>query len=402
MTKVSILGDIMCEEPLLKASKSGKDFYDFKSTFYGLKEFLSESDYVIGNLETTLAGERAKFTKDLYSFNTPDSFAYALKEVGIDAVLTANNHCMDRGVAGLERTLDVLDKAKIKHTGTYRTNDIYAGSPLVENINGIKIAFISCTASTNPLTNRQKISGSNVNLLADQNRVLENQSIAVKFKLNIRRIVGDKAYVKTRKLIKGSPKNPSFDNMVSPEEIEPYLENLHSQIIKTKDCSDYVILCPHMGGQFNDTPGDFSRYVMKRAVKAKPDLIIGNHPHIVQEMEIIDMIPCFYSIGNISMSMSSGYVLRDNLPDYGVILNIYFDHAKKMEKITGTVIKMFENNNRYLRVAPVYSIYESINDEKEKMKLKEDYYKIVHKMIGESIYTNDITREFDIKLGKNK
>ena len=108
MVKITFLGDIMCEGPLLKAAHKEDGTYDFSECFQGICGLLTEADYVIGNLETPLSGEEAGYTKteDLYSFNTPIEFAEAVKEMGMDLVLTANNHCCDRGIEGLIKTLE--------------------------------------------------------------------------------------------------------------------------------------------------------------------------------------------------------------------------------------------------------------------------------------------------------
>ena len=47
--KISFTGDIMCERPLLSASRSDKK-YDFDFVFHGVKDKLRESDLVVGNL----------------------------------------------------------------------------------------------------------------------------------------------------------------------------------------------------------------------------------------------------------------------------------------------------------------------------------------------------------------
>ena len=107
--KITIIGDIMCEPRLLKASKS-KGHYNFDGVFQNVKDLFKESDYVIGNLETPLAGKEKGYTNGLFSFNTPDEFADAVKASGIDLVTTANNHCFDRGIDGMIRTLEVLEK----------------------------------------------------------------------------------------------------------------------------------------------------------------------------------------------------------------------------------------------------------------------------------------------------
>ena len=71
MKKVTIIGDIMVEPPFMQqVEKDGA--YDFKPSFAPLKSVLAESDYVIGNLETPLAGEESGYTRELVSFNSPD------------------------------------------------------------------------------------------------------------------------------------------------------------------------------------------------------------------------------------------------------------------------------------------------------------------------------------------
>ena len=55
------------------------------------------------------------------SFNVPPQIIAASQQVGYQACTTASNHTIDRGTAGLVRTLDALDAAGLQHTGSYRT-----------------------------------------------------------------------------------------------------------------------------------------------------------------------------------------------------------------------------------------------------------------------------------------
>ena len=55
------------------------------------------------------------------SFNVPPQIITAVRRVGYQACTTASNHTVDRGTAGLVRTLDALDAAGLRHTGSYRT-----------------------------------------------------------------------------------------------------------------------------------------------------------------------------------------------------------------------------------------------------------------------------------------
>lgn len=116
--KITIVGDIMCEPPILKAAKKSDGTYDFSPMYEKVKPLFSESDYVIGNMETTLAGEEAGYTETFFSFNAPDSFGEAMKDAGFDLVTTINNHTLDRGAEGIIRTMEVLDKIGLPYTGT--------------------------------------------------------------------------------------------------------------------------------------------------------------------------------------------------------------------------------------------------------------------------------------------
>ena len=59
-------------------------------------------------METPLAGAKHGGYTGYPMFNAPDALAVSLRAAGFDLVITAHNHCLDRGVAGLQRTLEVL------------------------------------------------------------------------------------------------------------------------------------------------------------------------------------------------------------------------------------------------------------------------------------------------------
>ena len=115
MTRLTFVGDIACDRPLLKAAKHGGK-YDFSRVFQ-TQEVFQGSDFVIGNLESCFGG--GHYGKKPYHYSVPDSFGDAIRDAGFDLVSTANNHCLDEGVEGLERTIKVLDRLGISHTGTF-------------------------------------------------------------------------------------------------------------------------------------------------------------------------------------------------------------------------------------------------------------------------------------------
>ena len=151
--KLTFVGDIMSEKIQNELSYIGGK-YDYSNMFdKGIMEFFEKSDYVVGNLETPIAGEELKYSYKEYSFNTPENFLKTLKTIGIDCVTTANNHCLDRGVTGLKNTIDALVRNEIEYTGTkvQKTSD----SVLIKTLGNMKVAILSYTYGTNAVFNKQ-------------------------------------------------------------------------------------------------------------------------------------------------------------------------------------------------------------------------------------------------------
>lgn len=87
------------------------------------------------------------------AFSAPDAFLHAVKECGFDILLTANNHCLDRGKRGFDRTLAMLDSLDIPRLGTYRDDtDRLRRYPMIIEKNGFRIVFLNYTYATNGLT----------------------------------------------------------------------------------------------------------------------------------------------------------------------------------------------------------------------------------------------------------
>ncbi|MDO7204709.1 CapA family protein [Paraclostridium bifermentans] len=115
---ISAIGDIMAHDDQLKAQfDKDTNTYSFDNNFKYVKPYISNSDLAIANLETTLAGPKAKYSS-FPKFNSPDELADAIKDSGVDIVSTINNHTYDRGSDGVYRTLDVLNSKDIEHVGT--------------------------------------------------------------------------------------------------------------------------------------------------------------------------------------------------------------------------------------------------------------------------------------------
>ena len=98
-------GDLMQHQAQIDSAYN-EGTYDYSDCFSAVKPLVSKADIAIANLEVTLGG---KPYRGYPAFSAPDAFLYAIKECGFDILLTANNHCLDRGKKGLDRTLSMLD-----------------------------------------------------------------------------------------------------------------------------------------------------------------------------------------------------------------------------------------------------------------------------------------------------
>ena len=147
--RITFLGDVMITKEQLDSYKSnGK--YNFYPSVESISREYSKSDLIIANLETPIAGEDKKYTYKKYSFNSPIELPMTLKDVGIDIVTTANNHCLDRDEEGLVQTIYNLQLCGIESIGTH---DKKEDSFVIKEIDGIKVGILSFTYGTNAFAN---------------------------------------------------------------------------------------------------------------------------------------------------------------------------------------------------------------------------------------------------------
>jgi poly-gamma-glutamate synthesis protein (capsule biosynthesis protein) len=149
-TRVSLIffGDVMQHDSqIADAYNPTLKTYDYNPCFQFVKAYFESADFAIGNLELTLAGPPFK---GYPQFSAPDQLARTLKGAGVDILVTANNHSVDRRKGGIDRTIQMLDSMNILHTGTFRdTVDRMNDYPLMISKNDIKIALLNYTYGTN-------------------------------------------------------------------------------------------------------------------------------------------------------------------------------------------------------------------------------------------------------------
>ena len=151
-TSVLVTGDMLVHTQLWQqaqqdAAAAGKPGLDFTPLLEGQRRYIQASDLAICHQETPVAGPEGPFSA-YPSFNVPPQIITASKAVGYQACTTASNHTIDRSTDGLLRTLDALDAAGLKHTGSYRTEAESQGI-LILQTPAARIAIIQGTYGLN-------------------------------------------------------------------------------------------------------------------------------------------------------------------------------------------------------------------------------------------------------------
>ncbi|EOC99645.1 CapA family protein [Caldisalinibacter kiritimatiensis] len=243
---IAATGDIMFHTTqIISAYDNKTGTYDFESPFKPVKKYIESADIAIGNLETVTAGREHGFT-GYPRFNSPKVVVRALKNTGYDILATANNHSLDRGKEGIIETIDNIKTYGLKNIGTYKTpnNDI-----LIENVKGVKVAFLCYTYGCNGL-----------------------ESLLTKDELKY------------------------MINLIDEDRIKNDIE-------KTKLAgADFTVIFIHWGNEYHRNASPFQKQLAEKMVKWGADIILGSHPHVVQESDILEYNGenkfIIYSMGN--------------------------------------------------------------------------------------------------------
>ena len=391
--KITIVGDIMCEPPILDGAKRTDGSYDFAPMYEQMLPMFRDADYVMGNMETTLAGEALEYTKTFFSFNAPDSFGTAMKEAGIDLVSFINNHTLDRGAEGAVRTMETLDRIGLPYVGTTLPDRPRQGAYYFER-GGVRFAVVSYTYGINNALAEDDPVAQNLNRLAFFGNYVCDEKIyptswvdelypeMPRTEQNVIRKQYELPYLAVQ-----------IDGHIDHEKVDVYFAQLAEDIREAKKNADFVIFFPHIGGQFNTRVGKFSECVTELAIEAGADAVVASHSHVVQRAEYRGAVPCAYSIGNFSMCPGFYAVEAKHLREYGVAAHLYLDGAQ-VEKVTFSIIKGVYRPGEQQVAWPVDQLYASLTCEEERRQLRMDAERIYRILMGKSLPEGPLQREY--------
>lgn len=221
-------------------SGSYNEYYDKYGPDYFFKKVLDvfeSDDITVVNLEGVLSTSTDKADKKWRHKGRPE-FVQIMSGSSVEVATFGNNHSYDYGTSGAEETLRVLEEAGI----AYSYEDIY----LVYEVKGVKVGIVSV------------------------NDFYEDHLL--------------EAWEKE-----------GFDH----RENQVRLFSEGYTYLKEQGCA-IVVACPHWGTNHTSVIDDFQIELGHKLVDMGYDLVVGNHPHVLQAMEYYNDTLICYSLGNFS------------------------------------------------------------------------------------------------------
>lgn len=347
--RITFTGDIMCSQKMVALNAD-----DYSCMFEEISDELKTADYLVGNLETPIAGKELLYTHERYCFNTPEIYLDALKKCEVDLLTLANNHALDRGEDGIIKTLDNCRSHGFDTIGIYKTAE-ERNSIFVKEIGGIKIAFLNYTYGVNSFANNMFLKHKYMVNLYQPEETLEGSIHLLNSNEQIKEDV-DRLYY---------TKNDTFDSI-----LKPYFDRLKRDIEAAKAEADYVVMCSHCGGQYNSEVDAYTLYVCEQVRKFGADIIINNHPHIIQKSSVKDGYFISYSIGNFISDSGNGTENTERIIDanYSALVNLYIkaDAGKVKTKIGFKLLKNIIADGKLPKTVNTYNEY--IKNKSEEFK----------------------------------
>jgi poly-gamma-glutamate synthesis protein (capsule biosynthesis protein) len=231
-------GDIMLDRGV-KNSVS-KNFNGDYSVFFEKLKILESADAAFANLEGP-ASDQGADRHNLYSFRMDPSVVPALKGIGFDILSVANNHMGDWGREAYADTLARLKENEINYVGG-SFNEVNAENPVILEKNGMKIGFLAFSdVGPEWLRATPKQAGL---LLAD---------------------------------------SLDFDEIIK----------------RAAQQTDFLIVSFHFGEEYQAKHNARQEHLAHRAIDAGAKIVVGSHPHIIQDTEIYKNGFIAYSLGNL-------------------------------------------------------------------------------------------------------
>lgn len=282
--EIAAVGDILIHKEILETQYDAEsDSYDFKNTLQYVKDYLSNADLAIGNLEGTLSGVENYGFSGYPSFNAPDELADAIKWAGIDVLNNMNNHSLDRDIRGYYRTRETLENKGFDIIGTRSSED--NNRYTIKDVKGIKVGIISYSYTMTAEGGARGLNGTPI-----------------------------------------SSEIYPLMNTFREDSLDDDLNNMKEQIDMMKaDGAEVVIFYMHWGDEYELEPNGTQEKIAKFLANNNVDIVFATHPHSLQPIDIVKSedglheTSVIYSMGNFLSSQRTERIQNPYTED-GVIV----------------------------------------------------------------------------------
>jgi poly-gamma-glutamate capsule biosynthesis protein CapA/YwtB (metallophosphatase superfamily) len=244
IAEILVVGDVML----------GRGIAGIGDPFKKIGQLLVSADTTVANFEGVISATGAISEPQMeqsgltpYKLIAPARAAIQLQQAGFDLISLANNHSLDMRENGLKETIRRLASVGIETIGVgYNPETSYR--PVIMDVKGVRVAFLAIDAIPEPLSVRE-------------------------MRLELQRATWNKNQVL-------------------------------ATIRKADPVSDAIIVLIHWGDEYEVHAGPNQRKATLEMVEAGADVVIGSHPHVVQETQIIEKSAhgkegfVAYSLGN--------------------------------------------------------------------------------------------------------
>ncbi|WP_300262100.1 CapA family protein [Clostridium sp.] len=279
---ISAVGDIMLhDEQIWSAYNKENKTYDFMNNFKYIKPFIEKSHIAYGTIEGTYSGEEEGYS-GYPNYNGPDSMIDALKDTGFDIINVATDHSLDKGLEGVSKTGEKIDKEM-----TSIGNKKY----IIKKVKGVEIGFTSYTYESR----EGELNG---------NKIPEDMNL----------------------------------NTFSYNKLDNGLEEMKTLVEEMKnDGAEFIVFGMHWGVEYNTEPSKYQMKIAEALNEYGVDLILGSNPHVIQPIKEIQgeyghKTLVAYSLGNF-ISNQRLETMGDRRTADGIILNLTLNKSRKGVKV---------------------------------------------------------------------
>ena len=227
--RFSATGDDLIHDGIfLQAKQRGGDHYDFSFAYENMRDFYTQFDVNWLNQETLVNDAFAPSGYPMFS--TPGDITDALYDIGFRVFSLSNNHTYDKGASGIAATLQFWESMPedVVTTGLWRGEEDYDRIPL-QTVNGVTIAYLSYTEHTNGIRQNKNMTANVIYI--SQTDVIERQ------------------------------------------------------VRLARQQADFVVVGVHWGVEDSHAIVDSQRTLAQNLADWGADVIVGTHPHVLQDAQ---------------------------------------------------------------------------------------------------------------------